>query len=482
MKKASFFLLILSFLLISHTVFAEATISSEINQLFQQNQSTTTLKGITITDDDSEPIITAGEIKITIPDTLKLLFYIEKTADDIMISGSAVDNERVKESPNISFENNDKTLVILIDEDFEAGEEMLIKNLYIEGFHSATSNPHYLELNINGQDFLDDKKLEIDSSIYDDNYVPQRPTNVLVEDYEDEVVISWENPTDLDLQGINIYRGKNDVLISGVPYAILGAEIEEYIDTDVKIGDTVKYTLKAFDDSQNFSRETKEIVFEVGVVEEVVEEEEEESEEEVVEEEIVEEEIAEEEDFAPLFLDTKDHWAVEMITAMAELELVEGDADERTFRPEDSLNRAEAAKMLYGVLGVDDPKKPRYRSFADISNGSWHAGYIYELKALELINGYEDKTYKPKNNISRAEFLSLAMKVYYYLNDEAAEELEITDAYQDLGGGEWYAGDVTAATELGFIGGRVCEGGKCFNAEASITRAEATKILYEMFY
>ena len=40
---------------------------------------------------------------------------------------------------------------------------------------------------------------------------------------------------------------------------------------------------------------------------------------------------------------------------------------------------------------------------------------------------------------------------------------------------------VTAATDWLFVSGSDCDEDKCFNAGSSITRAEATKILYNMF-
>jgi hypothetical protein len=172
---------------------------------------------------------------------------------------------------------------------------------------------------------------------------------------------------------------------------------------------------------------------------------------------------------------------------MAEEGIVTGDPS-GTFRPNDSLNRAEAAAILYRVLGFADPSAPTTKPFPDVAIDTWYAGYINELLDLDLVNGNPDGTYQPAESINRAEFLKLAMSVYYYVSDEETQaEIDAlkagakTTAYEDLATA-WYTSTVTAATELGFVSGKTCTGGKCFDAAAEITRAEATTILYNMFY
>jgi hypothetical protein len=106
---------------------------------------------------------------------------------------------------------------------------------------------------------------------------------------------------------------------------------------------------------------------------------------------------------------------------------------------------------------------------------------------MGIVNGNPDGTYQPGESINRAEFLTLAMNAYYYLADAdtkaSIDELKgtSTNTYSDLES-DWYSATVTASTELGFVGGYDCDDGKCFGAENEITRAEATKILYNMFY
>jgi hypothetical protein len=171
---------------------------------------------------------------------------------------------------------------------------------------------------------------------------------------------------------------------------------------------------------------------------------------------------------------------------MAQQGIVTGQSEE-IFNPNGNLNRAEAAALLYRILGLEEPTAPEEKPFSDVETEDWYAGYVNDLKDLELINGNPDGTYEPGESINRAEFLQLAMNVYYYLANEetqaeidALKEGEKTNAYTDLKD-DWYTPVITAATTLGFVHGMDCEEEICFNAENKITRAEAIIILYNMF-
>jgi len=181
------------------------------------------------------------------------------------------------------------------------------------------------------------------------------------------------------------------------------------------------------------------------------------------------------------------HWSKDVVTAMVEAGIVKGNAD-GTFKPDSSLNRAEAAALLYRVMGLEEPIAPEITPFSDVAVSEWYAGYVSELKDRKVVNGNPDGTYKPTNDINRAEFLTLAMNLYSYLADDdtkaavdALKAGEQTKAFKDLDASKWYSGTVTAAAEKGFISGKACGEDKCFNAESNITRAEATQVLYNMF-
>lgn len=311
------------------------------------------------------------------------------------------------------------------------------------------------------------------------------PTGLTITDASDGngVVLTWTDPVDDDTTAVQILRGISPIPVSGTPIIEIPSGLETYTDTEVEEGDVVTYQLRATDGSET-GELTEEVTFTVGSgstveEEETVEEEptEESTEEEASTDAVEEEETVEE---AITLTDIDGHWAAMEIEAAVLVGWVEGNPN-GTFNPDGDLNRAEAATLLWRVLGAGDPGDTMEDPFSDVDMNEWYAAYIARLKNLEVVEGNPDGTYEPSESINRAEFLQLAMNVYEYLNGDFADPEAMTDAYEDLDTAEWYAAVVTLATEQSFVSGSTCDEGMCFNAANSITRAEATVILYRMF-
>ncbi|MFA6917782.1 MAG: S-layer homology domain-containing protein [Candidatus Gracilibacteria bacterium] len=308
--------------------------------------------------------------------------------------------------------------------------------------------------------------------------------------------MNWTDPTASDLSNVRIYRIKNEE--AAVSLSVLGKGVKTYTDSAVVDGDVVKYAISSLDLTGNESSKSSYVQVTVttgaqGEVVVVTEEEETPAAEtpaddsEVVAEPVV---VTTESGETVTLTDISTHWSAEPVTAMVEKGIVKGYED-GTFKPQNNLTRAEGSALLYRVLGFAEPEAPTVKPFNDITDlSSWYAGYLAKLKELSLIKGYDDGTFKPTTQITRAEFLKLAMDAYKYVAEQSVkdeilgyEEGETTSTYVDVTANNWYAPTVTAATELGFVGGKTCQTDKkCFDGSANITRAEATKILYEMFY
>lgn len=517
MKKASFLLL---FLILTNTAFALPTMNSGDNQTFSQNQNITQIYDIVVTEDPDTVYITAGELKLTIPDSLEIIFDSQATYSNLAVYGTAVDSGKVDERPIVRFENGDKTLIIPVLADFDPDESITITKVYMEGFHDSPINSAHLIMEINGEQYLDQYYLDINSSTLGDRTEPDLPTNISIQDHSDGVQVTWTDPTDLDSPVIQILRGINVYPVSGTVYEEVPAGAEEFIDTELVEGDTVKYIFRS-SDGINWSEQSVEYEYVVGSVPAEgpaaggVEE-------EPVEEEPVEEPIEEEPtyctlDYTPVcgvdgktysntcsagvdnveiayegeceidFTDIADHWAKAEIVTLAEEGIVTGQS-EITFNPDGNLNRAEAAALIYRILSTSEPQAPTQKPFPDVPVEQWYAGYISELSSMGLINGHADGTFKPSNKITRAEFFTLALNLYYHLADETTKtEIDAlksgatTDLYSDLED-DWYTPTITTLTELGFISGSDCGEERCINANSNITRAEATVPLYKMFF
>ncbi|BFT74526.1 S-layer homology domain-containing protein [Paenibacillus sp. P36] len=102
-------------------------------------------------------------------------------------------------------------------------------------------------------------------------------------------------------------------------------------------------------------------------------------------------------------------------------------------------------------------------------NNHWAAAFIDRLVGMKVINGYEDQTFRPENNVTRAEFTSMIVSALgLAVGEDASPSFADTDQIPS-----WAKGYVKAAVDAGIIEGRAgADGGTYFDADALITRAE----------
>lgn len=303
------------------------------------------------------------------------------------------------------------------------------------------------------------------------------------------VDLTWADPSNSDLNYIQVVRSKGKDVAPVSVYTTVAKGIQKYTDTDVKEGEVVNYKIKAYDTSGNASVYTDDISLTVKAgasVETTVKTTTETTtttEEDTAVEEDAEVTTTTDSTVAVELKDIATHWATDEITALVEMEIVKGNPD-GSFKPDNALNRAEAATLLFRVLGMDEEEMsaPEDKPFSDVAVDAWYAIYVDTLKGLEVIKGNPDGTYAPGKNINRAEFLTLAMNAYYYMMAEEMGEVTVTGEFSDLDKSAWYAKTVSKAFEMKFVSGSACGEKKCFNAGSNITRAEATVMLYNIFY
>ncbi|MDL4838893.1 S-layer homology domain-containing protein [Aquibacillus rhizosphaerae] len=102
----------------------------------------------------------------------------------------------------------------------------------------------------------------------------------------------------------------------------------------------------------------------------------------------------------PLFSDVKNSsYYFQAVQAAASKGYINGFTD-GTFRPNETLTRAEMAKIISVAYNLESNNSI---SFSDSSN-SWANHYIEGLVNNGVTNGYSDGTFRPNNNITRVEF------------------------------------------------------------------------------
>jgi len=76
------------------------------------------------------------------------------------------------------------------------------------------------------------------------------------------------------------------------------------------------------------------------------------------------------------------------------------------FFPEGDITRAELVKIVFGAAGIT-PDASLPNEFKDVDAGAWYAPYVATAKAKKIIGGYSDGTFKPNKTITRAEALKV---------------------------------------------------------------------------
>ena len=121
-------------------------------------------------------------------------------------------------------------------------------------------------------------------------------------------------------------------------------------------------------------------------------------------------------------------WAKQDINELAAAEVVSGYGD-GTFRPDNAVTRAEFVTMLMRIIGENGNTS----AFADV-NGHWAEKYIDKASEYGYINGYEDGTFRPDNNITRAEAVTIMSKVFGFAPDGTVSRFgDVTNSHWAFG-------------------------------------------------
>ena len=99
--------------------------------------------------------------------------------------------------------------------------------------------------------------------------------------------------------------------------------------------------------------------------------------------------------------DIKNHWAKEDMEYLVQKGIIGGYAD-GTFRPNDIVTRAQAAIMMGRALGLPG-EKPVDTMFSDVPAGVTGSGYIHQLVLIGVAAGYGDRTYRPHQPVTRGD-------------------------------------------------------------------------------
>ena len=133
-----------------------------------------------------------------------------------------------------------------------------------------------------------------------------------------------------------------------------------------------------------------------------------------------------------------------------------------------------AVMVLTGMLATCTGSAWADVAYPDVDSSTIQGQAIVKMTEAGVVGGYEDGTFRPDGQLTRAEFVKIVNGVFHY-----QETGEAITAFDDIDG-HWAQGQIEIAQQNGYIGGvGYIEGiGKhCFAPDATLTREQVAVIL-----
>ena len=170
---------------------------------------------------------------------------------------------------------------------------------------------------------------------------------------------------------------------------------------------------------------------------------------------------------SPEFTDVKStQWFSQHIGYLANHDQISGYND-RSFRPYQVITRGEAAALIGRALTYDGAKTDTV--FNDVPSTSFASGYIQQAVEANIITGYDDGTFRPEKTVTRAEMAILISKAFK-LNTNTTTKNNFVDVSKSMASYPYI---------LPIIEARVTEGfsDNTFRPYSDMTRSEFAAFL-----
>ena len=138
--------------------------------------------------------------------------------------------------------------------------------------------------------------------------------------------------------------------------------------------------------------------------------------------------------------------------------------EDGSVQPEGDITRAEVATIFFRLLTDEsrDAFWSQTNDYTDVPADAWYNNAVSTLSNAGILDGYEDGTFKPDGNITRAEFATIAVRFFEATYDGG-------DLFSDIAG-HWAQDYINEAANAGIVDGYP-DG--TFGPQKLITRAEA---------
>lgn len=174
------------------------------------------------------------------------------------------------------------------------------------------------------------------------------------------------------------------------------------------------------------------------------------------------------EDSAYIFKDIFYHWGREYIEKLYNNGIAQGYED-GGFHPDANINRAEMLKMAVTGAEINMPITFDDENFTFTDLDEWQKPFVYAAWKDGVVQGYDETTFAPAQNVTRAEALKIALLAFGYYVPDTSDEFAFDDTQR-----HWASSYINEAYKKLIVSGDP-DGG--FRPDDPLTRAEAAKII-----
>jgi len=119
-----------------------------------------------------------------------------------------------------------------------------------------------------------------------------------------------------------------------------------------------------------------------------------------------------------------------------------------SFQPGKTVSRVEALKMILLAFNISLTPTAEL-TFSDTNTEEWYAPYVARAVKLEIVKGYDNGTFKPAQTVNRAEFLKILFEATDALVPELSEVSD--SPYPDVDPTAWFAGYAEFAEQKNLV-------------------------------
>ncbi|MFC5404832.1 S-layer homology domain-containing protein [Cohnella soli] len=176
------------------------------------------------------------------------------------------------------------------------------------------------------------------------------------------------------------------------------------------------------------------------------------------------------------FADMTKHWAKDAVNDMGSRMVIEGTGNGQ-FSPDRTITRAEFAVIVVRGLGLK--LESGASAFPDVKASDWYGSAVNTAVKYGLISGFEDGTFRPNEQITREQAMSIiakAMKVTGLKGKLPAQSVDaVLRSFADAAAASnWAKNGIADSVQAGIVSGR---GEAGLAPKAFVTRAEVAMMV-----